>query len=91
MKKIVCNFNLFDMEQTIYIYIEENGVQRYEPIGKCGKIENLGHMLVEICYANEIYNMHLFGHSGFMDSVLNDIDKYSNSADSNGLITVEVN
>ena len=91
MKKIVCNFNLFDMEQTIYIYIEENGVQRYEPIGMCGKIENLGHMLVEICYDYEIYNMHLFGHSGFMDSVLNDIDKYSNSAYSNGLITVEVN
>ena len=54
MKKIVCNFSLFDMEQTIYIYIEENGVQRYEPIGKCGKIENLGHMLVEVCYANDI-------------------------------------
>ena len=91
MKKIVCNFSLFDMEQTIYIYIEENGVQRYEPIGKCGKIENLGHMLVEVCYANDISNMHLFGHSRFIDGVLNDIDKYSNSAYSNGLITVEVN
>ena len=91
MKKIICNFSLFDMEQTIYIYIEENGVQRYEPIGKCGKIENLGHMLVEVCYANDISNMHLFGHSRFIDGVLNDIDKYSNSAYSNGLITVEVN
>ena len=91
MKKIVCNFSLFDMEQTIYIYIEENGVQRYEPIGKCNKIENLGHMLVEVCYANDIDNMHLFGHSRFIDGVLNDIDKYSNSAYSNGLITVEVN
>lgn len=91
MKKIVCNFSLFDMEQTIYIYIEENGVQRYEPIGKCSKIENLGHMLVEVCYANEIYNMHLFGHSRFIDAVLSDIDKHSNSAYSNGLITVEVN
>mgnify|MGYP003448011592 FL=1 len=38
MKKIICNFSLFDMEQTIYIYVEEDGVQRYEPIGKCGKI-----------------------------------------------------
>ena len=91
MKKIVCNFSLFDMEQTIYIFIEENGVQRYEPIGKCGKIENLGHMLVEVCYANDIHNMHLFGHSRFIDGVLSDIDKYSNSAYSNGLITVEVN
>lgn len=91
MKKIVCNFSLFDMEQTIYIYIEENGVQRYEPIGKCDKIENLGYMLVEVCYANDIYNMHLFGHSRFIDAVLSDIDKHSNSAYSNGLITVEVN
>lgn len=48
-------------------------------------------MLVEVCYANEIYNMHLFGHSRFIDGILNDIDKYSNSAYSNGLITVEVN
>ena len=91
MKKIICNFSLFDMEQTIYIYIEEDGVQRYEPIGKCGKIENLGNMLVEVCYANDIYNMHLFGHSRFINGVLNDIDAYSNSAYSNGLITVEVN
>jgi hypothetical protein len=48
-------------------------------------------MLVEVCYANDIYNMHLFGHSRFIDAVLSDIDKYSNSAYSNGLITVEVN
>jgi hypothetical protein len=91
MKKIICNFSLFDMEQTIYIYIEEDGVQRYEPIGKCGKIENLGHMLVEVRYANDIYNKRLFGHSRFIDGVLNDIDAYSNSAYSIGLITVEVN
>lgn len=91
MKKLICNFSLFDMEQTIYIFVEENGVQRYEPIGKCGKIENLGHMLTELCFANEIRNIHLFGHNRFIDGILNDIDKHSNSAYSQGLITVEVN
>ena len=47
MKKVICNFNLFDIEQTMYIYIEEDGVKRVNPIGRC-KFENLGHMLVEI-------------------------------------------
>ena len=91
MKKIVCNFNLFDMEQTIYAYIEEDGVKRVEPIGRC-KFENLGLMLTELCFANNINHIHLFGHEQYVDNIVHDIDKHSGcSAYSNGMIQVEVN
>ena len=91
MKKIICNFSLFDMEQTIYAYIEEDGVQRYDPIGRC-QLENLGKMLTEVCFANNIDNIHLYGHEKYIDGILHDIDMYSGcSAYSNGMIHVEVN
>ena len=35
MKKVICNFSLFDMEQTVYIHTEENGSESYQQIGKC--------------------------------------------------------
>ena len=90
MKKVICNFNLFDMDQTMFIYIEENGDKRVNPIGRC-KFENLGHMLVELCYANDIRNIHLFGQEQYVNIILQDIDLHSGSAYSNGMIQVEVN
>ena len=90
MKKVICNFNLFDIEQTMYVYIEEDGVKRVNPIGRC-KFENLGHMLVEICYANDANRIHLFGNEEYVNGILHDIDLHSGSAYSNGMIQVEVN
>ena len=91
MKKIICNFSLFDMEQTIYILTEENNTQHYEPVGTC-ELVNLGKTLTEVCFANNIDNIHLYGHSKYIDGILYDIDLYSGcSAYSNGMIHVEVN
>ena len=78
------------MDQTMFIYIEENGEKRVNPIGRC-KFENLGHMLVELCYANDICNIHLFGQEQYVSAILQDIDLHSGSAYSNGMIQVEVN
>lgn len=91
MKKVICNFSLFDMEQTIYILTEENGTTNYNAIGKC-KLDNLGKMLTEVCFSNNIGNIHLYGHEKYIDGILHDIDLYSEcSAYSNGMIHVEVN
>lgn len=91
MKQVICNFSLFDMEQTVYIYVEENGVKRYDPIGTT-KLKNLGHMLTEVCFANNIDHIHLYGHDKYVEGILQDIDFYSGcSAYSNGMIKVEVN
>ena len=91
MKKIVCNFSLFDMEQTVYVYIDEDGHQRYEPVGKC-TLDNLGKVVTDVCFANNINNVHLYGHNAYVEGILHDIDLYSGcSAYSNGIIHVEVN
>ena len=91
MKQLICNFSLFDMDQAIYIYTEEDGVKRYDPIGTC-KVANLGHMLTELCYANDINHIHIYGHNKYVEGILRDIDFHSGcSAYSKGLIKVEVN
>lgn len=91
MKKVICNFSLFDMEQTIYILTEENESTNYQQMGKC-KLEDLGKLLTEVCFANNIDNIHLYGHDKYVNGILHDIDLYSGcSAYSNGMIHVEVN
>ncbi len=91
MRKVVCNFSLFDMEQTVYVYTSENGNESYEPIGKC-TLESLGKIVTEVCFANNIGNVHLYGHEKYVDGILHDIDFHSGcSAYSNGMIKVEVN
>lgn len=91
MKQLICNFNMFDLEQSVYIYAEEDGVKSYEPVARCTKIGNLGQMLVELCYANDIHHIHLTGNKNYLESILKDIDKHGNAAYSNGEIIVEVN
>lgn len=91
MKKVICNFSLFDMEQTVYIHNTEDGAESYEPVGKC-KLEDLGKIMTEVCFANNIGNIHLYGHDKYVEGILQDIDFHSGcSAYSNGMIKVEVN
>ena len=91
MEKVICNFSLFDMEQTIYILTEESGTTNYKAIGKCS-LDELGKTLTDVCFVNNIDNIHLYGHDKYIDGILHDIDMYSGcSAYSNGMIHVEVN
>ena len=91
MEKVICNFSLFDMEQTIYILTEENGTTNYKAIGKCN-LDELGKTLADVCFANNIDSVHLYGHAQYIDNILHDIDLHSGcSAYSNGMIKVEVN
>lgn len=89
MEKLICNFSLFDMEQTVYVYIDETN--SYTPIGKCS-LEELGKTIADVCFANNISNVHLYGHDRYVEGILHDIDLHSGcSAYSNGMINVEVN
>lgn len=89
MDKIICNFSLFDMEQTVYVYI--SSTNSYEPIGKCS-LEDLGKTIADVCFARNISNVHLYGHDKYVEGILKDIDLYSGcSAYSIGMINVEVN
>ena len=91
MTKVVCNFNLFDIKHEIYVYENNNGAESYTPIGKCPLVD-IGKIITDTCFALNINNVHLFGHSKYIEGVLEDIDVYSGcSAYSNGIIKVEVN
>jgi hypothetical protein len=91
MRKVVCNFSLFDMEQTVYIHTEENGAESYQQIGKCS-LEDLGKIVTNVCFSENIDTVHLYGHNKYIEGILQDIDFHSGcSAYSNGMIKVEVN
>lgn len=85
--KIICNFNMFDIEQTIYIYTDNST----SPIAKCS-MDELGKTITDICFGSNIANVHLFGNAKYVENILHDIDLHSGcSAYSNGMIKVEVN
>ena len=84
--KIICNFNMFDLEQTVLIYTNDSTT----PIVKC-TMEDLGETIVDICSNSNIKNVHLFGNNKYVETILRDIDLHSMSAYSKGLIKVEVN
>jgi hypothetical protein len=91
MKKIICNFSLFDMENTVYVYDNTDGAESYEPVGRC-KLADIGKTIADTCFALNINNVHLFGHNKYIEGILEDIDTHSGcSAYSNGMIKVEVN
>ena len=91
MKKIICNFSLFGMENPVYIYDNTDGAESYEPIGKY-KITEIGKIIANTCFALNIDNVHLYGYNKYIEGVLNDIDLHSGcSAYSNEMIKVEVN
>ena len=87
MTKVVCNFNMFDIEQTVLIYADDSTT----PIVKCS-MEDLGKTITDICFSNNINNVHLFGNAKYIEAILDDIDFHSGcAAYSNGMIKVEVN
>ena len=55
-------------------------------------MEDLGKTITDICFSNNINNVHLFGNAKYIEAILNDIDFHSGcAAYSNGMIKVEVN
>lgn len=89
MKEFVCNFNMFDLHQQIYLIDHEANTSKR--LGLCS-LETIGKMLVELCFANNVNKVHLFGNSEYAEVIKSDIDMHSGcSAYSNGLIEVEVN
>lgn len=89
MKTIICNFSLFDMKQSIYIFDDETNT--YTLVGKCD-LNELGKSLTDACFANNIDRVHIYGHNVYVEDILHDIDLHSGcSAYSNGMIIVEVN
>lgn len=89
MKQVICNFSLFDMQQTVYIF--DDVANTYEAMGNC-TLEGLGKLVTDVCFAHNVSNVHLYGQDRFAESILHDIDVHSGcSAYSNGMISVEVN
>lgn len=88
-RTIICNYNLFDVVQNVYVYREETD----ETILMCQcTLENLGATIGEVCYARGIDKVHLYGHEEYAPTIIDDIKKYEDLMFSQNLvINVEVN
>ena len=86
INQVICNFNMFDIEQTVYVYADNAVV----PIAKCA-MDELGEVITSIRFNSNANKVHLFGNEKYVDTILRDIDLHSGSAYSNGMIHVEVN
>lgn len=88
MKTIVCNFNLFDLHQNVYLINPEENVNRHIAITN---LEDLGKVIAEMCTNNNATKIHLYGNASFAQAIIRDIDIHSGSAYSKNIIEVEVN
>lgn len=88
-RTIICNYNLFDAIQNVYVYRHETD----ETILMCQcTIDNLGAAIGDLCYARGINQVHLYGHEEYAPTIINDIQQYNNVVFNNNLtINIEVN
>ncbi len=57
MDKIICDYQLFDREQRVYV-IKNDELTRYKV-----PIEELGTFITNKCYENDIFRVILYGNS----------------------------
>lgn len=85
-KILVCNFNLFDLHQTIML------VDDYDhKTVSVTTLTDLGKSLSELCNANGIEYIHLYGDNSYANKIIKDFDKASNLKFSKNKVKIEVN
>lgn len=57
MDKIICDYQLFDREQNVFV-IKNDNVEKYSVL-----MNNVGEFIAEKCYEREIYDVELHGSS----------------------------
>ena len=83
---IVCQFNLFDMYQTVNEI--QNGQLR--PLGIM-TLEELGKNIGKYCLTQNINYIHLYGDLSYSKKIIEDIDTVTNGLFSKKKIEIEVN
>ena len=85
MPIILCNINLFDANQKIYVFKEEQ--EEYSEV----PMHFLDRALIMACYRENIYDIHLFGLDKVVNELKDNINKKENLLFSQNKIKVEVN
>ena len=83
---IVCQFNLFDMYQTVNEI--QNGQLR--PLGIM-TLDELGKNIGKYCLKQNINYVHLYGDNIYSKKIIEDIDTVTNGLFSKKKIEIEVN
>lgn len=86
--KIFCNFNLFDLQQTILLLSDTDNT--YMPIGQ-SETQDLGSTIALLCDTYQVNNVHLIGHSAYAENIKKDILMFSKMNYNNNNIEVEIN
>ena len=87
MSKIVCNINMFDLNQHI-ILVKDNGTS--EEI-TTSTINNLGDLIVASCSKFNLNKIHLFGDKKYIDGIIENILSINSSKYKINNIELEVN
>lgn len=87
MKQIICNMNMYDLHQLIFL--AEDGVNQKQ-VG-IASIDGISEMLVECCKKYDTYSIHLFGNAEYLSPVVEQIEKIKITNYAYENIIIEVN
>ena len=88
MSQIICNVNVFDLNQTIYLIDEYNA----QNVIKTTNLTILGNDIAKICKQKKCYKVHLFGSQVYLeDMVIPQIKEYLGSTFGLDELELEVN
>ena len=88
METIICNLNMFDMNQ--YIYKHNDNTKDFIPIGEV-PVEALAQKIATECKINEIHFVHLYGDEIFLEPIVENIKEFGKQNYAFEDINVEVN
>lgn len=92
MKEIICNFNLYDLHQKIYMIDKENSHIKELAVTT---IENFPQDIIDACRREDVYDIHLYGSKDYAEGIKQSILTMANSGgllfDKNKIMKIEVN
>jgi hypothetical protein len=83
---IVCSFNLFDLDQWVYIVDDGNA-----KIGAITNLQRLGETIANLSATNNIDNVKLIGNATYASDIVNDIHEHNARYYNNRKINIQVN
>lgn len=84
--EVICNLNLFDAHQKIYIYKND----MYEIIGETN-LDSIAEDMLTIGQTHSISKFHIFGNNDYVDKLVEDLKFLNYSKFNNNDIEIEVN
>ena len=85
MKVLTCNFNLYDLHQSIFLVDQEEDTVKKLCI--CS-IDEIGNHMAQLASQLDVNNIHLYGNKDYAESIINTIRQSNyNSND----LRIEVN